>query len=613
MLHTAMLSVACTLLAAASPPTDAARDDDAASSARAAELVKDLADPMKAGGAANKLFDLGVDAVPALATAVRSSTDLYARAEAIKTLSWMIVPDGPGRDAALAVLEDAGDDATLPLLVRTWANAALIGNAYPLDELQGMAALLETNVALERPFSSRAQQLTYDLVLAPELPREARSAQRQRAWAVLLLEGGTIGPQVQRALFPALAALEPAVLVDIVREGRTEALRRLAAEHIVSMARRRSDASMTAALDALRSTPFADAPALASVDDPRATRERPRTSYLHTDNGIASLAILPEVRHGHERVAMLLAFPASPGAFLVPPTAFDGLAAMAKLDGSLEERAPLLPVSYAYSDSWLINDRDDLRRWAEHESIPLDERELSAAERYLAAEWTLLGVVVGSPSSPMGFRFYAREPTLPPDLLADEHEWQRLFLVTASKATLAGSERPIRARLPPAELKVAMSGARAELVAARDLLRTNHDAARERTLSTVEDFREADILLRSRGFGLSAADTTLLLRSGTRTDNPREDVSLWLTVLEGDLSDGVLRPEGEPATPPVEAVPLAEPATPADDESGSPLVRRFQGNRIFGLLQKIWNDDDENEPASVQPPSNEEQPDGAAE
>src|SRR5690606_17023176 len=103
----------------------------------------------------------------------------------------------------------------------------------------------------------------------------------------------------------------------------------------------------------------------------------------------------------HRRVAMLLAFPSSPGRYLVPPRAFDGLTAAAKLDGSMQERTTLLPITYARTAIHELEDgAEDLRRWAEESSVHLDERVLRAAERALAAGWTLVGITADQPAPP---------------------------------------------------------------------------------------------------------------------------------------------------------------------------------------------------------------------
>lgn len=336
-------------------------------------------------------------------------------------------------------------------------------------------------------------------------------------------------------------------------------------------------------------------PPVATVDDPRAERERVRVSYLLHDEGVASYAMRPRVRHPSEdakelRSTSLLAFPSAPERRPLPAGAVDGLAMAAGLfEGGLDEQTPLLPTTSADPEVVVLAPSlEAVQRWAQERGVALDEGALAAAARYLEQGWTLVGSSAPSPAPPVGFRFRAERPTLPPDLLADDEERERVFLLSRTPMTPADDrEADVVKRLSAEELESGLEGDRAEIGAARRMLAADVAASRAGALLLDDERRDVALQDVSSRLQLSGHDVgPLLPPSNTAASDAveapsAEDTSLVLTVLEGDL-------RGDGAAVATTFEPAAD-APPKGDSGASPLVRRLENNRVFRLLQKVWN------------------------
>lgn len=330
------------------------------------------------------------------------------------------------------------------------------------------------------------------------------------------------------------------------------------------------------------------APPLATVDDPRAARERPRVSYVLHDNGIESYVVRPRAVVASEKTTLLLAFPKEPKVRVVPAGALEGLTAAAGLDGgSPEERATLLPPAPRdVALEILGSSLDAAREWLRRQGQELDERTRARLQAALDAGWVLVGVDAPAPAPTLGFRFASEALVLPLDVLAPDDEHERLFVVSDAPVQARDKERTTETRvLVRAAFARALSADSPLMAPARTLVTDDLTAAREGRLLLYDEERRAALLDVSRRLSLSGVAVMPLLPPAPVTKaEAEEDVATHrleeraLTVLDGDLYDESKAPGETPF----------EPATRPDEQT-APLVRRFEDNRIFQLLQKVWD------------------------
>lgn len=218
-----------------------------AASADVPALVSRLSSPRDAPEAAHQLSAAGQAAIGPLTELARADGDLLARGWAIVVLS------DTDADAAGQALLDLAQQEPQPALVRTWANAARLRRASTLEDLLSLAPLLDNAPALEAAFTARALTLANN-------GAASKATRDDHAQVGRLLAAGIERPALQRALFPVIRILGAKPLVGALLYERP-AVRRVAAAHLASLARRGGGDDVKAALlQGLRFAPKASAP-----------------------------------------------------------------------------------------------------------------------------------------------------------------------------------------------------------------------------------------------------------------------------------------------------------------------------------------------------------------
>lgn len=194
-------------------------------------------DAADAEAATRALVSRGNAAVKPLVDVALHEGDLLPRGRAITALTFIGSPE------ATVALTAIAENESLEPLVRTWAKAGRLKQARTFSDLLALAPDLEAAPALEAAFTARALVLV-DQGAHPE--------------ALQLLTLGRERPALQRALFPVVARLGVAPLLDVAFTHEDAALRQLAASHLTSLARRdRHDDVLRALLTRLRFSPAA--------------------------------------------------------------------------------------------------------------------------------------------------------------------------------------------------------------------------------------------------------------------------------------------------------------------------------------------------------------------
>jgi hypothetical protein len=178
-------------------------------------LIDDLEDAKKADDAKDALIKIGEPAVPHLLGEAIEGKSVIKR-------GWSIVCLGDiGGKEVEKRLTELYQDTKQPMLVRTWAAAAIVAQAKTSEELIKLAPLINTYPALGRPIGMR---------LLDALAAKSGGASPEEMINVTL----TV-PQLQQALAPAIMTLGADKLVDVMKTSKNVNVAQQAAGYLGSI------------------------------------------------------------------------------------------------------------------------------------------------------------------------------------------------------------------------------------------------------------------------------------------------------------------------------------------------------------------------------------------
>jgi hypothetical protein len=178
-------------------------------------LIDDLEDPKKADGAVKALVALGDPAVPHLLGEAIEGKSVIKRGWCIVCLSEI------GGKEMETRLKELYSDTKQPMLVRTWAAAAVVYQAETTEQLLALAPLIPQFPALGRPIGMR-------LV-------DALAASKGGASAEDMISVTLTVPQLQQALAPAIMAAGNDKLVEVMARAKDTNVARQATAYLATI------------------------------------------------------------------------------------------------------------------------------------------------------------------------------------------------------------------------------------------------------------------------------------------------------------------------------------------------------------------------------------------